>query len=65
MSDARAPWICPKCQAKNDADYTHCRLCGEKNPEAPPVEVTCASCGAKHSGKSCCPLCGSQEFLQL
>jgi len=65
MSDAKDPWLCPKCQAKNDPDFTHCRQCGAKNPEAPEVEVACASCGTKHLGGTCCPLCGSMEFLQL
>ncbi|OLN30301.1 hypothetical protein DVDV_0711 [Desulfovibrio sp. DV] len=65
MSQPKTPWICQKCQAENDPDFTHCRMCGEKHPDAPPVEVACASCGTKHPGGSCCPLCGSLEFLQL
>jgi ribosomal protein L40E len=65
MTEEHGPWICPKCQAKNDPDFSYCRLCGEKNPEGPPAEVACASCGAKHPGNTCCPLCGSKEFLQL
>ena len=39
MSDPRVPWTCPKCQAENDPDFTHCRLCGEKHPEGAEVEV--------------------------
>ena len=65
MSEPRVPWTCPQCQAVNDPDFTHCRLCGEKHPEGGEVEVACASCGTKHPGGTCCPLCGSKEFLQL
>jgi len=65
MSEQKTPWICPKCQAENDPDFTHCRLCGEKNPETPPIKVVCANCGTKFPGDSCCPMCGSHEFLQL
>jgi hypothetical protein len=65
MSDVSGPWTCPKCQVKNDPDFTHCHKCGERNPEVSLEEVTCTSCGTKHSRETCCPLCGSKEFLQL
>lgn len=65
MSEIEGEWTCPKCQAKNDPDFSFCRLCGEKHPDRPPVDVTCAACGAKHPAGTCCPMCGSKEFLQL
>lgn len=65
MSETHGSWTCPKCQAKNDPDFSHCRLCGAKNPEEPPLKVTCASCGTKYFDAPCCPVCGSKEFLQL
>lgn len=65
MHEHKSEWTCPKCQAMNDPDFTHCRLCGAINPDEAPQEVTCASCGAKHPFGTCCPLCGSKEFLQL
>lgn len=64
MSEEKKEWTCPKCKASNDADFTRCRLCAEPNPDAPEPELKCAQCGHLHGG-SCCPLCGSKEFLQL
>lgn len=65
MTQVPDMWICPKCQAENDSDYTHCRMCGEKNPALPPQEVTCASCGTKHEKGACCPVCGMTDYLKL
>jgi RNA polymerase subunit RPABC4/transcription elongation factor Spt4 len=64
MADQKAAWKCPKCNAENDPDFTHCRLCGAHNP-AGTAEKKCASCGFLASKESCCPVCGSEQFLQL
>jgi len=64
MAEEKKEWLCAKCKASNDPEFTHCRLCGELNPDAPEVQGTCVSCGNIHS-ETCCPLCGSAEFLQL
>lgn len=64
MADTQAKWTCPKCKADNAPDFTHCRMCGEHNPAAPPQEHTCPNCGFK-SEKDCCPSCNSPMFLNL
>ena len=63
MSEDKKQWTCPKCQALNDPEFTHCRLCGEHNPDAP--EKKCTSCGYLAKKETCCPVCGSDYFLQL
>jgi hypothetical protein len=57
-------WNCPKCKADNGPDFTHCRMCGEHNPNLPPTEHACPKCGFK-TDKDCCPSCNSPMFLQL
>lgn len=65
MSVEPLPWICPKCQAENDPDFTRCRLCATPNPAGLKAdEGICASCGHVHK-HTCCPSCNSPEFLQL
>lgn len=64
MAEAEATWVCPKCGAKNDPDFTRCRLCAAENPAPPAPRRTCAACGHEHAD-TCCPLCGSDAFLQL
>lgn len=58
-------WTCQKCQAVNEPAFTHCRVCGEKNPQAPECKK-CAKCGAVTDffAKEC-HTCHSPEFLQL
>ena len=65
MSDSGKEWLCPKCNASNDPEFTHCRMCGEHNPALPKAEKKCASCGFLASKETCCPVCGSDYFLQL
>lgn len=69
MADPKAPtslWTCPKCQASNDPEFVRCRLCGEPKPGHEPAAMTCKLCGHSVFAKdSCCPACGSKEFLQL
>jgi ribosomal protein L40E len=65
MTVQAQPWTCSKCQASNDADFTACRLCGAPNPLIlKPGQGVCAGCGQVHD-QTCCPSCGSPEFLQL
>jgi ribosomal protein L40E len=65
MTAQPQPWICPKCQTDNDADFTHCRKCATANPASlKEGENICASCGHVHE-HACCPSCNSPEFLQL
>lgn len=65
MSQTDTPWTCPKCNAENDPDFTHCRICGERNPALEGQEKTCPKCGLL-AGKqhNCCPVCGSPYFAQ-
>lgn len=65
MTDERKEWTCPKCNASNDPAFTHCRICGEANPNLPPPGKKCASCGFLAREESCCPVCGSDYFLNL
>lgn len=65
MSEQRTEWTCPKCNVSNDPDFTRCRICGEPNPHTPPGEKKCASCGTLAGKHTCCPVCGSKDFLQL
>ena len=58
-------WKCPVCDAENDKDFTHCRLCGVRNPALPAEARKCKSCGSIFSHETCCPSCSSPEFLQL
>jgi ribosomal protein L40E len=64
MPEQTAKWTCPKCTAENGPDFTHCRMCGERNPAQPPQEQACPKCGFR-TDKDCCPLCNSPMFLQL
>jgi hypothetical protein len=57
-------WTCPKCAAENEADFTHCRLCGLKNPAIPEDCKKCAKCGSLTTYFEC-HTCGSKEFLSL
>jgi len=64
MADEKKEWFCPKCKTINDSDFTHCRICGAANPEAP-VTKKCGKCGFGAHEETCCPVCGSDYFLQL
>jgi len=65
MTNQRTEWTCPKCKATNDPDFTHCRMCGTHNPDAPEPKKKCSSCGFLANEEKCCPVCGSDYFLQL
>jgi len=65
MNEDRSEWTCEKCNASNDPDFTHCRVCGAHNPAAPKPTKKCASCGFLAGKETCCPVCGSDYFLQL
>ena len=64
MSEAKPSWTCPKCNTINDNEFTHCRMCAERNPALGEIEKTCAKCGF-HTAEECCPVCNSSSFLQL
>ncbi len=64
MAETVGKWTCPKCNAENEPDFTHCRVCAQKNPALPETEVICPKCGYSTS-KTCCPICNSELFLQL
>ena len=64
MADKKNEWFCPTCKVTNDPDFTHCRICGKPNPDAP-VTKKCSKCGFGANEESCCPVCGSDMFLQL
>ena len=65
MTETKPEWICPKCNVSNDPDFTRCRICGEPNPNSPPGGKKCAKCGALAGEHTCCPVCGSDYFLNL
>jgi ribosomal protein L40E len=66
MTENKDHWTCRKCQADNDPDFSHCRLCGQaREAFDEKSEKTCSHCGHVCSGYFSCPKCGSEEFLQL
>ena len=64
MAETKVQWTCPKCTATNEPNYSHCRVCAERNPALPEAGKSCAKCGF-FTAKDCCPACNSEEFLQL
>jgi len=66
MTEKKEQWTCLKCQARNDPDFTHCRLCGQEKETADAHgEKKCAHCGNVCTDYFTCPKCGGKEFLQL
>lgn len=65
MTGDHQEWTCPNCNASNDPDFTHCRMCGTPKPDLPAPEKKCTSCGYLAGKETCCPVCGSTYFLQL
>ncbi len=66
MTNERAEWHCPTCNASNDPDFTHCRICGVVNPNLKDQPTKkCTSCGHLAGKETCCPVCGSDYFLNL
>ena len=66
QEQSNQPWKCERCKAMNDPEFVRCKVCGDPRPGVTPPAASCKACGHSIFAKdTCCPACGSKEFLQL